>query len=80
MRGDRFWKGLALAALALLAVAVLSPRGTEQDLGLFVPAAYAQAVGSCCIYTSPPDGKTIYAWQSQQSGKVLVLLSIATAP
>ena len=80
MKGDRFWKGLALVALALLAVAVLSPGSTEQDLGLFVPAAHAQAVGTCCIYTSSPDGKTIYAWQTQQNGKVMVLLSKATAP
>lgn len=81
MRDDRFWKCLALMAFALLVLAVFSsPRGSEQNMGLLVPAAHAQAVGSCCIYTSSPDGKTIYAWQSSQGGKGLTLLAKATAP
>jgi hypothetical protein len=67
MKEDRFWKLIALSALALLAIAVLQGgvESARRNAGeIFVTPAHASAsIDGGLAVTASQDGSTLYVWE-----------------
>jgi hypothetical protein len=65
LTSERFWKVLAIAALALITAREFVPFHGQEDGWRFIGVSHAQgvAVGGSLVFTVSSDGKTLYQFQ-----------------
>jgi hypothetical protein len=82
LTSERFWKVLAIAALALITAREFVPFHAPDGGWPFIGVSHAQgvAVGGSLVFTVSPDGKTLHQFQVTTNTTPPQFVGSAAAP